>query len=196
MEEVKRTKAEYRSSIRSKTLIKNALISLMKEKSFDRITVTDIVERADINRGTFYAHYKDVRDVLDKICAGMVDELLLSLRGFDANAIVKDNSAVFQRFSEYISKDIDYFRLLLQVDGIHDFILRKKRDALDALMNSDDVKVLANKKEAEVVLDFALSAIVDTYSDIVLGRISVTLEEAPVFLSKLVHTIISYYPAY
>ena len=126
----------------------------------------------------------------------MVDELLLSLRGFDVNAIVKDNSIVFQRFSEYIAKDIDYIRLLLQVDGIHDFILRKKRDALDALMNSDDVKVLANRKEAEIVLDFALSAIVDTYSDIVLGRISVTLEEAPVFLSKLVHTIINYYPAY
>lgn len=196
MEEVKRTKAEYRSSIRSKTMIKNALISLMKEKSFDRITVTDIVERADINRGTFYAHYKDVRDVLDKICAGMVDELVRSISSFDVNAIVKDNSDVFSRFSDYIAKDPDYFRLLLQVDGIHDFILRKKRDAINVLMNSDEVKVLANRKEAEIVLDFALSAIVDTYSDIVLGRISVTLEEAPVFLSKLINTIINYYPAY
>ena len=47
-------KAEYRNSIRSKTLIRNALLSLMQEKEFEKITVTDIVSKADINRGTFY----------------------------------------------------------------------------------------------------------------------------------------------
>ena len=63
--EQKRRKAEYRSSSRSKLLIRNALVSLMQEKPFEKITVTDIVKRADINRGTFYAHYKDSRQVLD-----------------------------------------------------------------------------------------------------------------------------------
>ena len=53
IEKPARVRAEYRSSKRSKALIRNALISLMREKPFEEITVTAIVERADINRGTF-----------------------------------------------------------------------------------------------------------------------------------------------
>lgn len=53
-------KAEYRSSLRSKKLIINALVDLLDEKPLDKITVTDIVKKADINRGTFYAHYENV----------------------------------------------------------------------------------------------------------------------------------------
>lgn len=64
MEEVKRKKAEYRSSIRSKQMIKDALLSLMIEKPFEKISITDIVRRADINRGTFYAHYSNTDEVL------------------------------------------------------------------------------------------------------------------------------------
>lgn len=195
IDDAKRVKAEYRSSIRSKVLIKNALLSLMREKSFDKITVTDIVDRAEINRGTFYAHYKDVRDVLDKICAGMVDEILLSIKDTSVDAIVKDNSIVFKKISDYISKDLEYFKLILQIDGIHDFILRKKSDAIKTLMQSEDIKALADRREAEIVLDFAISAIVDTYSDIVLERISVSLDDTPAYLSKLINTILNYYPA-
>jgi restriction endonuclease len=46
-------KAEYRSSLRSKKLISKALANLLTEKPLDQITVTDVVSRADINRGTF-----------------------------------------------------------------------------------------------------------------------------------------------
>jgi len=60
-------RAEYKSSIRSRQLIKQAFVELMAEKEIDRITVTDIVKRAEINRGTFYAHYQDTRAVFEQI---------------------------------------------------------------------------------------------------------------------------------
>lgn len=60
-------KAEYRSSIRSKELIKTALADLLQEKPLDKITVTDVVKWADINRGTFYAHYDDIPDVINSL---------------------------------------------------------------------------------------------------------------------------------
>lgn len=71
-EKPKRMKAEYRSSIRSKVMIKEALLSLMLEKPFDKITITDIVTRADINRGTFYAHYDNTSDVLKSISTSLL----------------------------------------------------------------------------------------------------------------------------
>jgi AcrR family transcriptional regulator len=49
---------------RTREAIHRAFIGLMQEKGYDAITVTDIIERADIGRSTFYAHYTDKRDVL------------------------------------------------------------------------------------------------------------------------------------
>lgn len=60
-------KAEYRSAIRSRKLIKEALADLLQEKPLDKITVTDVVNRAQINRGTFYAHYADIPDVINHL---------------------------------------------------------------------------------------------------------------------------------
>lgn len=58
---------EYRSAIRSRKLIRRAFLELLKEKSFEKITVTDIVKRAEINRSTFYAHYPDVMGVIEEV---------------------------------------------------------------------------------------------------------------------------------
>lgn len=51
----------YKSALRSRKWIRQAFMELLREKEFEKITVTDIVNRADINRSTFYAHYPDVR---------------------------------------------------------------------------------------------------------------------------------------
>ena len=46
---------------RTKKLLRQALTRLMQQKDFQSITVTDVVREADINRGTFYAHYPGCR---------------------------------------------------------------------------------------------------------------------------------------
>ena len=58
---------EDRRIRRTKKLLKQALAQLMDEKEFKDITVRDITERADLNRGTFYLHYTDTYDILNKI---------------------------------------------------------------------------------------------------------------------------------
>jgi AcrR family transcriptional regulator len=52
---------------RTRKLIRDALTSLIAEKSFEAITVQDIAERATINRATFYAHYADKFALLDAL---------------------------------------------------------------------------------------------------------------------------------
>lgn len=53
--------------IRSKTAIQDALLSLIAEKEYNKITVTDITKRAGLARPTFYLHYKTKEDVLSEI---------------------------------------------------------------------------------------------------------------------------------
>jgi AcrR family transcriptional regulator len=49
---------------RTRELLLRALLSLIQEQGYDRITVQDIIDRADIGRSTFYAHYRDKEDLL------------------------------------------------------------------------------------------------------------------------------------
>lgn len=58
---------EDRRSIRTKKMIRSALLKLLEKKNFVDITITDITDTADINRGTFYLHYVDKYDLLNTI---------------------------------------------------------------------------------------------------------------------------------
>lgn len=48
-------------------MIREAYTQLLKENDLSKITVTDIVTRADLNRAIFYAHCPDVRGVTEEI---------------------------------------------------------------------------------------------------------------------------------
>lgn len=60
-------KKEYRSAVRSRRMIQQAFLELLNEKPFDRITVLELVQRADVNRSTFYAHYPDIFGVVEAV---------------------------------------------------------------------------------------------------------------------------------
>ena len=120
--EEKRKKAEYRSSIRSKTLIRSALVSLMQEKPFEKITITDIVRKADINRGTFYAHFKDSREVLDRIRTDALHELEVAFYSLTADYVISNPSTLLDKITMFLSEESSYYKMLLSTTGIQEFL--------------------------------------------------------------------------
>ena len=52
---------------RTRMRLQQAMLELLKEKDARSITVRELTQRADVNRGTFYAHYKDVFDLLKQV---------------------------------------------------------------------------------------------------------------------------------
>lgn len=60
---------------KTKRQIRNAFTALMLEKNIADITVREIAELADVNRGTFYAHYKDVNDLLAQLESGIMGKV-------------------------------------------------------------------------------------------------------------------------
>jgi AcrR family transcriptional regulator len=64
---------------RSKEALRKATFSLMKEKDFQSISITEIAERADFNRGTFYAHYQSKEDLLHEVVKEKMIELIDTL---------------------------------------------------------------------------------------------------------------------
>jgi AcrR family transcriptional regulator len=74
-----RNKKEDRRSQRTRRLLHRAIMSLMQEKRYDSITVQDIIDRADVGRSTFYAHYQDKEDLVDSNLQEILDDLSQSL---------------------------------------------------------------------------------------------------------------------
>lgn len=68
-------KKEDRRTTYTKQTIKQTFLDLLKEKSYLKITVTELCKCCDINRGTFYLHYLDMRDVLDDILSDMTKDM-------------------------------------------------------------------------------------------------------------------------
>lgn len=106
-------KAEYKNAIRSRQLIKNAYVALLNEKSVNKITVTDIITRAGISRGTFYAHYQDVKDLYNKLENGVVDTILEIIDNTGVVNFYKNPYPTLEESLLMIEKNKDYYRLLL-----------------------------------------------------------------------------------
>jgi AcrR family transcriptional regulator len=71
---MRNSKADRRSR-RTRQLLNAALLELMQERRYDEITVQDIIDRANVGRSTFYAHYLDKEDLLVSEFTRVLDEL-------------------------------------------------------------------------------------------------------------------------
>ena len=60
---------------RTQQLLEAALLSLIKEKEFDLITVQEIIDRANVGRATFYAHYENKEDLIESGFEGLLATL-------------------------------------------------------------------------------------------------------------------------
>ena len=99
---------------RTKKLLRQALTRLMLQKDFQSITVTDVVREADINRGTFYAHYRDVYDLRDKIEA----EMIADFRGMIATIRPSETATlrpVLGRLMDYLEENREIVTALIKV---------------------------------------------------------------------------------
>jgi AcrR family transcriptional regulator len=68
-------KREDRRIERTRQLLEAALLSLIKEKEFDAISVQEIIDRANVGRATFYAHYDNKEDLLESGFDGLLTTL-------------------------------------------------------------------------------------------------------------------------
>lgn len=85
--------------IKTQNILYNTLLNLMREKTFEEIKVSDICNKALINRSTFYAHYNDKYELL----ADCIQELKKSL----TQELKKNNN--FSNTKEYYLEMIKLF---------------------------------------------------------------------------------------
>jgi AcrR family transcriptional regulator len=98
---------------KTQDIIINSFYKLLEQKSFDKITVNQITELADINRGTFYLHYQDKYDLLEKMIQIYTQPMIQFC--FD-NQNSKDNQSLYLSL-EYLKNHYHYLEPLLRTEG-------------------------------------------------------------------------------
>ncbi len=107
----------------TKKMIKDALIEVLENKELSRITVTEICEKADINRSTFYAYYEDVEHLLTEI----QDDLLsrINIPEEKPTSILDEKFLnMLESFFKYVRENENLFRVLIINGGNDAFSLR------------------------------------------------------------------------
>ncbi|MHB9996429.1 TetR/AcrR family transcriptional regulator [Bacillus spizizenii] len=116
---------------------------MLQEKEINKITVSDLSKKADIGRGTFYLHYKDVFDLYEQI----EDEIFEQLGSiYDASFPSEDplNILTFiEKTTEYIYQNVEIFTLLskpkmnvLSINKLKEFFKTKMIEELSMLRQS------------------------------------------------------------
>jgi AcrR family transcriptional regulator len=142
---------------KSQEAIKKAVTELMSEKNFDDITIQDIADRADVNRGTIYLHYTDKYDLLDK----MIEEHINNLRELCQSA----SEMTFQEgnyvWFEYFERNYLFFSTMLASKGAPYFRSRFLELIVEEYKPEVDTTEGKNQGLSEdVILQFFASAIV------------------------------------
>ncbi len=176
-------KAEYRSSIRSKNLIKKALAKLLHEKEMSKITVSDIIREADISRGTFYAHYPDVHGVAEQIEQEELKKLIDFVDEIGINSIVENPADFIKEICIYILRDIEYYRMLMESNILNNFLGRIINIYYDKTLDRL-VEEGRSRGEADIYLSFASNGARSTLVNWISGDIQCGVDEISSTLGK------------
>lgn len=138
-------------ALRTRKLMMNAFIELSGKKEFKDITVKDITTEAMINRATFYYHFKDIYDLLEKA----LSEVLFVSLDYD----LYDNNTLNEKSIVRIFVAITNFQKSLSYRchrGYEDTIARIIREQLEIIF----YKMLLKQHEKEVDAALKVTAVI------------------------------------
>lgn len=154
---------EDRRVRRTRRLLKQGLAELMEEKEFKNITVKDITERMDLNRGTFYLHYRDTYDLLEKMENEVLEEVQSLIDTYVKPGTPQSLYSVLNPVMDYIVENRKLCRAIFENQACGDFI-GKFRDLM--YRNGEELisKRLspANKKRYNLAFGFIAYGVMGT----------------------------------
>ena len=187
-------KKEYRSAVRSRRLINQAFLGLLQEKPFEKITVTDIVKRADINRSTFYAHYPDVLGLVEELIEETVSGSIDLVSGIDMLQFLEEPMPILEQLMAIGQKNMEIYKLL----GRSDFAMRQVEKMKTVLVHNamDAVNIPAHIRRSQafhVHMNFFIGGIFNVYQQWILGSLDSSPDEIMKHLAELIRNNKSMY---
>ena len=149
--------------IKTKKALYNALIELMKEKTFEEIKVSDICDKALVNRSTFYSHFEDKYELLQGLINDLKNDLQEELKKNENIISIKDYYiGLIKVLLDHIESNMETYRSVainnrnsIIMDIINDVI---EKDILYHIKDDDKIKSVPK----EFVSKFFIGAAINT----------------------------------
>ena len=172
---------------KTREVLKKSLISLMKEKNINSITVKELCEKADINRGTFYLHYVDVVNILNELEEELFKEFQEVILSHKISKDKIETKPILEDIFTFIKKNKDFSIIVLCERG--DMSFMKKIVSLIYDKGYNDWSSILNINDKELFDKY--------YSFILYGAIGLRdywlkngLKESPEYMAILTENII------
>ncbi len=94
-------------------ILQDAMIKSMEKNHISKISVKMLCESADVNRSTFYAHFRDQYDLLEYTCDQVIENIRMHLDKLHYNNIKPVSFQTLNRILDYIKENADLFKALL-----------------------------------------------------------------------------------
>lgn len=162
------------SSKKTRNLIKKAFAELINEKKeLSKITVTELVKRAEITRSTFYTHYDDIYEVVNEYQLETI-ELLVS-----DNKILNSIQDIYDYFDEIfacLNKNEEIYKMLLSSNATLVFLEELKRLAGKKIYNVLK-NIIKNNEYLELDVDFYMDGVISELIKYFRGQSTYSSEE-------------------
>jgi len=186
MDEIMREGILDKRCRKTRKAIKTSLIRLMSQKEISDITITEIADDADINRKTFYAHYRDIYDILDEIENDLIEKLFHILDNADILKSMYNPYPLFRELTSEINKDFEFYKLLVQSKN-YNSLLDKIQETLKTRfleLIKDTAKI--DRDIFSFMIDFVSSGITAVYKAWFRSERNISLEQLSKSLSLLI----------
>ena len=181
--------------IRTKEAIREALVDLIDDKSFESITVKDITSKAGINRGTFYAHYQDKFDLVAQYEDEIISELAViakqSIQDFIAESD-PDSSEAFPlavTLFECLNRNGEFLRVMLGPKGDLSFQTKLKEFMWNTLFSNGTDEAIFNEKKMLVPGEYLAAYIASAHMGVIQQWLDTGKKESPMEMSQVLFTI-------
>ncbi|MGN0680176.1 MAG: TetR/AcrR family transcriptional regulator [Oscillospiraceae bacterium] len=148
--------------IRTKKAIKAALFKIMEEKDISSITISELTQKANVNRRTFYTHYRSITDILDEIEGDLVQALTELMRNFDVNEYRTSAYNLFMGLNDLISGEFDYYFHLVRVD-MRGMLVSRLKDVIKGTTDKLLAQICRRTDDISVISSFIVGGFFNSY---------------------------------
>ncbi|MBQ2638727.1 TetR family transcriptional regulator [Candidatus Saccharibacteria bacterium] len=172
---------KYNSSKRTHERIKRTFAELLSEKkTVNNITVAELAKRAEITRGTFYAHFNNIKEVSEEVEKEVVERLQVSNNKIEN---IEDFPIFLHEFFQFLAENEELYRQILSSEAPMAFVnrlnLQITQAARDAL-NANSFKHPIQELDVMFYIDGATYMILKYFR----GEISMSLNEIEWYLKE------------
>ena len=180
---------EYRSAVRSRKWIRQAFLDLLQEKEFEKITVTDIVKRADLNRSTFYAHYADIYALVEEIENEILEHSLQLISQLDFYRLFQDPIPFLKTLEIPMIENQEMYRQLGQASFAQYHLEKLCKEFTHHALHAEEVPVqIRQSKHYAIRVRFFIGGIIHIYRQWLRGDLNCSLSE---ITQDIARTIVS-----